>query len=106
MVSQRLNVMRSNEPLLLVFDWHLILNVLQVVIRRQIEIIRSCDIVIDKLSVIFDQTEALIRIILLARFNIDEMLLDILGLLHHLLLFFKLFIQFLFISDDARFSLA
>jgi len=98
--------MRSNEPLFLILDRHLVLNVLQVVIRGQIKVVRSRDVVIEKLRVIFNKTKSLIRVINFASLNINKVLLDVLGSLLHRLLFFQLFIKFFFVSHNARLSLA
>ena len=92
-ISQRLQVMRPDEPLFVVLARHRILNVLQVVVRGQVQIVRRRDVVVHQLGPILDNTKALIWVISLTALDIDEALLDILGLLCKLLLLFKLFLQ-------------
>ena len=65
-VGQGLQVMRTDEPPFIILVGHGILNVLQVVIGRQIELIRRRDIVVNKLRSILNKTESLVRVILLA----------------------------------------
>ena len=58
----------------------MVLHVLQVVVGRQIQRVRGRDVIIDKLVTVLNNTKALIGIILLARFYVDEVLLDVSGL--------------------------
>ena len=86
--------MGSNKPLLVVFvvlSWQIVLDVLQIVVRREIQIIAGGDHVVKQLRVIvIDHTKALIRVKLLASLYVNEVLLDV-GLLgFQLFLLFKL----------------
>ena len=90
--------MRPDEPLLVVLARHWVLHVLQVIVRRQINVVTCRDIVIDELSSIFNHTKSLVRIILLASLNINEVLLDVLGLISQLFFFFLFFVIGFFIS--------
>ena len=70
--------MRANEPLF-VLHTHLILNVLEIVIWRQIQFIAGRDIVMHELCSVLDQTESLIRVVLLASLTVNKVLLDVGG---------------------------
>ena len=76
-IGQRLNVMGTDEPIPIVFVRQGVLDVLQVVVRRQVELITGRDVIMNKLCTIFNHTEALIRVVLLARLDVDEVLLDV-----------------------------
>ena len=76
-IGQRLNVMGTDEPIPIVFVRQGVLDVLQVVVRRQVELITGRDVIMHKLCAIFNHTEALIRVVLLARLDVDEVLLDV-----------------------------
>ena len=99
--------MGSNKPLLVVFivlSWQIVLDVLQIVVRREIQIIAGGDHVIQQLRVIvIDHTKALIRVKLLASLYVNEVLLDV-GLLgFQLLLLFKLLLVLFVITHHPRF---
>ena len=65
-VRQGLHMVWPNEPPLIILAWHRILDILQVVIGRQIQIIRRRDVVVHQLRAILDNPESLIRIVGLA----------------------------------------
>ena len=73
---ERLHVMRSDEPLL-VLNSHGILNILEVVVGRQVKLVASRNVVVHKLRSILDQAKPFVWIVLLSCFYIDEVLLDI-----------------------------
>ena len=105
-ISQGSNVMRSDKPffaILVVLARQVILDVLQVVVRWQVELVTGRDHVIQKLRVVFlDHTKALVRVELLARLDIDEVLLDVglLSLQRFLLL--QLLLKLLILAFDLR----
>ena len=105
-ISQGSNVMRSDKPffaILVVLTRQVILDVLQVVVRWQVELVTGRDHVIQKLRVVFlDYTKALVRVELLARLDVDEVLLDVglLSLQRFLLL--QLLLKLLILAFDRR----
>ena len=61
--------MGSNEPrlrILLVAGWHIVLDILEVVVRREIQVIAGRNVVVNELSAVLDDTESLIGIVLLS----------------------------------------
>jgi len=66
MISQGFNMMRSNEPLLLVLVRQRVLEILQVVVRGQVEVVARRDVIVNKLSAVLDHTEPFVGIVLLA----------------------------------------
>lgn len=81
MIGQRLYVMRPNEPPLTILGRHRILNILQVIVRWQVEVIARRDVIVNELGAILNYSEPLARIILLAILNVDEVSLDVVLLL-------------------------
>ena len=105
-IGQGSNVMRSDKPflaILVVLARQVILDVLKVVVRWQVELVAGRDHVIQKLRVVFlDYTKALVRVELLARLDIDEVLLDV-GLLSlQRFLLFQLLLKLLILTFDLR----
>ena len=98
--------MWPNVPLAFILVWHRILNVLQVVVGWQVQVVRRGDVVIDKLVTILDHSKSLVGVVLLARLDVYEVLLDVLGLLSKGSLFFKLLLQFLFVAEHSRLRFA
>ena len=101
--------MGANEPwfrILLVARRHIVLDILEIVVRRQIQVIAGRNVVVNELSAILDDTESLIRIVLLSCLNVDEVLLDIVGLLLQLLLLFKFISEGFFVSLNSRLAFA
>ena len=80
--------MRSDEPTLFILVRHCILYVLQIVVRGQVQGVACRDVIIDQLGSILNHSESLVRIILLSRLDVNEVLLDV------LLLFSKSFLLF------------
>ena len=91
----------TDEPPPVVFVRKRVLDVLQVVVRWQVELITGRDVIMHKLCAIFNHTEALIRVVLLARLDVDEVLLDVVLHSFQLLLLFHLFLQLLVVTVDA-----
>ena len=102
MVGQRLNVMRSDEPLLLVLVRQSILDVLEIVVRWQVELVARRNVVVNELGAVRDHTEALVWIILLATLDVNKVLLDVVLLRLQLLFLFKVFLKLLIFAFDAR----
>ena len=102
-------MMGANEPwfrILLVARRHIVLDILEIVVRRQIQVIAGRNVVVNELSAILDDTESLIGIVLLSCLNVDEVLLDIVGLLLQLLLLFKFFSEGFVVSLHSRLAFA
>lgn len=104
-VRERLDVVRPDKPSF-VLDAHLILHVLQVVVRWKVQLVTRGDVVVHQLSAILNHTESLVWVVLLASNWVNEVLLDVRGALGQLLLFFLEFLIRLFIPDQLRLSLA
>ena len=98
--------MCSDEPSPLILVWQCFLYVLQVVVGWQVQVVRRGDVVIDKLVTILDHSKSLVGVVLLARLDVYEVLLDVLGLLSKGSLFFKLLLQFLFVAEHSRLRFA
>ena len=77
MVGQRLDMMRPDEPLLGILLGQVVLHIFQVVVGRQVHFVGGRDVVVYELGTILDDTESLVRIVLLARVYINEVLLDV-----------------------------
>ena len=102
-------MMGANEPwfrILLVARRHIVLDILEIVVRRQIQVIAGRNVVVNELSAILDDTESLIGIVLLSCLNVDEVLLDIVGLLFQFLLLFKFVSEGFFVSLHSRLAFA
>ena len=93
--------MGSNEPrfrILLIARRHIVLDILEIVVRREIQVIARRNVVVNELSAILDHTEPLIGVILLSCLDVDEVLFDIVGLLLQLFLLFKFIGEGFFIT--------
>ena len=101
MVSQRFDVMRADEPLFVVLVWQGVLDVLQVVVGRQIELITRRDVVMHKLCAILNHTKPLVGIVLLARLDVNKVLLNVVLRGLELLLLFQLFLQLFIFAVHA-----
>ena len=102
-------MMGANEPwfrILLVARRHIVLDILEIVVRRQIQVIAGRNVVVHELSAILNDTESLIGVVLLSCLNVDEVLLDIVGLLLQLLLLFKFVSESFFVSLHSRLAFA
>ena len=82
-VTQRIEViregrdmMRSDEPLLVV-NAHAILNILEVVVGRQVQLVARRDVVMHELGAILYQSETFVWVILLSGLDINKVLLDV-----------------------------
>ena len=94
--------MGANEPwfrILLVARRHIVLDILEIVVRRQIQVITGRNVVVNELSSVFDDTKSLIGVVLLSCLDVNEVLLDIVGLLLQLLLLFKIVCKGFFVSN-------
>ena len=94
--------MGANEPwfrILLVARRHIVLDILEIVVRRQIQVITGRNVVVNELSSVFDDTKSLIGVVLLSCLDVNEVLLDIVGLLLQLLLLFKFVCKGFFVSN-------
>ena len=82
--------MWSNKPLLfLALTWQRVLDVLEIVIWWKVKVIARRNVVVNQLCSILDNTKSFVRVILLARLDIDKMLLYvILRRIKHLLLLY------------------
>ena len=101
--------MGPNEPRLRIFlvaRRHIVLDILEIVVRRQIQVIAGRNVVVNELSSVLDDTESLIGVVLLSCLDVNEVLLDIVGLLLQLLLLFKFFCKRFVVSNHPRLSLA
>ena len=61
--------MGSNEPrlgILLVARRHIVLDVLEIVIRREIKVIARRNVVVNELGAVLDDTKSLIGVVLLS----------------------------------------
>ena len=95
-------MMGANEPwfrILLVARRHIVLDILEIVVRRQIQVITGRNVVVNELSSVLDNTESLIGVVLLSCLDVNEVLLDIVGLLLQLLLLFKIVCKGFFVSN-------
>ena len=70
------DVMRSDEPLLVV-NAHAILNILEVVVGRQVQLVARRDVVMHELGAILYQSETFVWVILLSGLDINKVLLDV-----------------------------
>ena len=78
MVSERLNVMGSDKPLLGLFSsWEVVLNILEVVVGRQVQLVARRDVVMHELGAILYQSETFVWVILLSGLDIYKVLLDV-----------------------------
>ena len=94
--------MGPNEPRLGIFfvaRRHIVLDILEIVVRRQIQVITGRNVVVNELSSVFYDTESLIGVVLLSCLDVNEVLLDIVGLLLQLLLLFKFICKGFFVSN-------
>lgn len=105
MASQRLHVMWPDEPPL-VLHAHLILDILEIVVWRQVQLVACRDVIVHELSAILYQTEALIWIVLLASLIVDEVLLDVSCFVGQLFLLFIDLVLSLLIANNPRLRLA
>ena len=71
MIGERFKMMRSNKPSPSIFIWQSFLYILQVVVGRKIELIRSGDVIIDKLISISNHSKLLVRFITIS-FTINK----------------------------------
>lgn len=76
MAREGLHVMRPDEPLL-VLNTHAILNILEVIVGRQVQLVACRDVVVHELRSVLDQSKPFVWVILLSCFDVDEVLLDI-----------------------------
>ena len=70
------DVMRSDEPLLVV-NAHAILNILEVVVGRQVQLVARRDVVMHELGAILYQSETFVWVILLSGLDINKVLFDV-----------------------------
>ena len=70
------DVMRSDEPLLVV-NAHAILNILEVVVGRQVQLVARRDVVMHELGAILYQSETFVWVILLSSLDINKVLFDV-----------------------------
>ena len=65
-ISHRLDVMRADVPHLTVIR-HNRLDIVQIVVRRQVQRVARRDVIVDKLVAVFNHTEAFVWIEVLLR---------------------------------------
>ena len=98
--------MGTNEPPLVILVWHSILDVFEIVIGRKIEFVGGRYVVVHKLRAILNYTKALVRVVLLARLDVDKVLLDVLSLQVQLLLLLQFLLVKLIVSVHSGFRFA